>query len=235
MSIKSRPLSGTLPAIFFGVLLFAGTAQAQVVSRSKEIVVVTPASLPTSAQEPGIAFELYSDGGDGSAYLYIEQNQGARLLVLDVTDPAHVKMVRAVTLTVPGPFEFVRTLGGSTLLISFRNNLGMAVLELRKPKAPALKVVPGLQHTGHTESLGDSAFLIVDERNMDAPAIPRDYRVVDTSNPADPFVLFTVKQVIAQLSRNETGTTFLLGCDGLTIIRRPQVEDKYKSQQSYSN
>ena len=30
-----------------------------VVYRSKDVVVVTPASLPTLAQEPGIAFQLY--------------------------------------------------------------------------------------------------------------------------------------------------------------------------------
>ena len=206
-----------------------------VVSRSKDVVVVTPASLPTLAQEPGIAFQLYSERSDGSVYLYIEQKQGERLLVLDVTNPAHIKMVRAVTLTVPGPFEFVQTLGSSSLLINYHNNLGMAVLDLRKPKAPVIRAVPGLQHPGHSESLGDSTLLIVDQPRMDASAIPRDYQVVDTSNPADPFLLFTVKQVNATLSRNETGTTFLLGHDGLTIIRRLQVEDQFQSEQRYTN
>ncbi len=228
-----RQFSRTLSVILFGVLVFAGATQAQVVSRSKEIVVVTPTSLPTLAQEPGIAFQLYSEAGDGSAYLYIEQNQGERLLVLDVTDPAHVKMVGAVTLTVPGPFEFVRTIGSSAFLISFRNNLGGAVLDLRKPKAPTLKAVPNLHDVGRSEPIGDSAFLIPDGGNMDRLAAPRDYQVLDTSNPADPSLLFTVKQVTSKLERNETGTTFLLGHDGLTIIRRPQVEYRYKSEQGY--
>jgi hypothetical protein len=39
--------------------------------------------------------------------------------------------------------------------------------------------------------------------------------------------------VTSKLERNETGTTFLLGHDGLTIIRRPQVEYRYKSEQGY--
>jgi LVIVD repeat len=195
----------------------------------------THASLPTLAQEPGIAFQLYSERSDGSVYLYIEQNQGARLLVLDVTNPAHIKMVREVTLTAQGPFEFVRALGSSSLLINYHNKLGMAVLDLRKPKAPVIRAVPGLQHPGYSESLGDSTLLIVDQPRMDSPAIPRDYQVVDTSNPADPFLLFTVKQVNATLSRNETGTTFLLGHDGLTIIRRPQVEDQFQTEQRYTN
>jgi hypothetical protein len=211
------------------------TRSQAVVFRSKDVVIVTPASLPKFAQEPGIAFQLYSERSDGSVFLYIEQNQGERLLVLDVTNSAHVKMVRTVTLAVPGPFEFVRTLGSSALLINYHNNLGMAVLDLRKPRVPVLKAVPGLKCPGYSESLGDSTLLIVDQPRIDSPAIPRDYRVVDTSNPVDPFLLFTVKQVNATLSRNETGTTFLLGHDGLTIIRRPQVEDQYQSEQSYTN
>ena len=228
-------------ALTMVMLLATVSASAQapqthaVVSRSNDVVVITPASLPTHAQEPGIAFQLYSERSDGSVYLYIEQDQGARLLVLDVTDPARVKMVREVALTVPGPFEFVRTLESSSLLIKYHNNLGMAVLDLRKPKAPVIRAVPGLQHPGYSESLGDSTLLIVDQPRMDSPSIPRDYQVVDTSNPADPFLLFTIKQVNATLSRNETGTTFFLGHDGLTIIRRPQLEDQFQSEQRYTN
>jgi hypothetical protein len=30
--------------------------------------------------------------------------------VLDVTDPAHIKQVNAIPLSVPGPFDFVRTI-----------------------------------------------------------------------------------------------------------------------------
>ena len=95
--------------------------------------------------------------------------------------------------------------------------------------------MPGLQHAGYSESLGDSTLLIVDQLRFDSPAIARDYQVVDTSNPADPFLLYTVKQVNATLSRNETGTTFLLGHDGLTIIRRPQVEDQFQTEQRFTN
>jgi hypothetical protein len=36
-----------------------------------------------------------------------------------------------------------------------------------------------------------------------------------------------VKQVSGETARDETGTTFLLGSDGLTVIRHPQVEEKY--------
>jgi len=235
MSIKSRLFNGALAAASVGYLLLGNIAVAQIESRSKEIVVVKPISLPELVQQRGTAFQLYSGDGDSNTYLYIEQHQGERLLVLNVTDPGHLKMVDAVTLTVPGPFEFVGMLGDSAFLVRFRNNAGLAVLDLRKPKAPVLKPLSGLQNPGRIESLGHSAFLMVNEGQLDAPPIPRDYQVVDTSNPVDPTLLFTVKQVTANISRDETGTIFLLGSEGLTIIRRPRVEEKYRSGQSYTN
>jgi len=232
---SSRQFSGALSAILFGVLVLAGAAQAQVASRSKEIVIVKPASLPTPAQEPGIAMQLYSEAGGGNAYLYIEQNQGQHLLVLDVTDPVNVRMVGDVNLAVPGPFDFVGTSGRSALLISFRDNSGMAALDLRKPRTPTLKAAPNMQAPVYSEPLDGSVFLFAGHRTMEAPAIARNYRVVDLSNPAEPSLLWTAKQVIATLSREETGTTFLLGSDGLTIIRRPQIEEQYRYERAFTN
>jgi hypothetical protein len=239
MTIMSRLFAGTVAATFATTFLSAVPgaclAESEVVSHSKNIVVELPASLPELARRHGIAEQVYSESSDGSCYLYIEQHQGERLLVLNVTDPARVKQVNAVPLAVPGPFDFVRILGGSAYLIRFRNNLGMAVLDLRKPKTPVLKIAGALEYPGQTESIGNSAFLMVSDHQMNAPGIPRDYQVVDTSNPEDTSLLFTVKQVNCEIARDETGTTFLLGSDGLTIIRRPRAEERYKQAQSYTN
>jgi hypothetical protein len=204
----------------------------QIVNHSNTIVVVPPGGLPALAQQQGIAFHLYSESGDGSRYLYIEQQQGVQLLVLDVTDPARIRMVANVRLTVSGPFDFVRTLGESALLISFRNRPGNAVLDLQNPRAPTLKAVRTLRDAGPTEALGDSAFMMIDQRRAAVAMPPRDYEVVDSSNPADPALLYTVKQVTSEIECDATGTTFLLGSDGLTIIRRPQVELSYKLAES---
>jgi hypothetical protein len=210
-------------------------AEAQVISHSKDVVVVLPASLPELAHRHGIAFQLYSGSGDGSCYLYIEQHQGARLLVLNVTDPGHVILTKAVPLTVPGPFDFVRMVGTSAYLVRFRNEQGIGVLDLRKPKDPVLKMIDNLQLLGRTESLDGTAFLATEGQAMSDSEVPQDYQVVDTSNPANPSVLFTVKKVSGEIARDETGTTFLLGADGLTIIRRPRVEEQYKTAESYTN
>jgi hypothetical protein len=210
-------------------------AEAQVQSHSKNIVVVLPTSLPELARRPGIAFQLYSGSGDGKCYLYIEQHHGQRLLVLDVTDPAHIKQVNAISLSVPGPYEFVQTLANSTFLIRFGNHGGIAMIDLGKPNSPVLKGTSALYFPGPVEPMGRSGFLMAREPEFGSPATPRDYEVVDSSNPAGPSLLCTVKQVNAKIDRSETGTIFLLGSEGLTVIRRPQTEDRYKTDQSYTN
>ncbi len=231
MNIASPLFHRTIAGLLLSSAVLFGTATAEVVSHSKNIVIEQPANLPDLAQRPGVALHLYCDSGDGRAYLYIEQQSGKRLVVLDVTDPARVRMVRTVQLSVPGPFDFVQPLRSSAVLARFRNNMGEAVLDLRNARMPVLRIVDGQQYSGSTEPLGDSALLMVNDIRLTSQAAPRDYHVVDTTNPASPFLLYTAKQVNSILTRNATGTTFLLGSDGLTIIRRPRIEDKYWLEQ----
>lgn len=230
MKTKPAIYSIAIAATFLSSALLVSTAKAEIISHSKDIIIEQPADLPEPAQLPGIDFQLYS-GSNGSTYLYIEQHNGDRLLILDVTDPAETKLVKVVSVNVPGPYDLVRPLGNSAMLVRFRNNKGVAVLDLRNPKTPALKSVSGLQYPGHTEALGETGLLMVNERDMDRQATPRDYQVVDTSNPSHPVLLDTVKLVNSKITRDDTGTTFLLGSEGLTIIRRQRVESAYKVQQ----
>ena len=46
-----------------------------------------------------------------------------------------------------------------------------------------------------------------------------------------PTTLATIKQVKHKVVNEETGTTYLLGSDGLTVVRRPPIENDYKTQQ----
>ena len=57
---------------------------------SSNLIVVPPTDLPELARQTGDAMLLH-DTIDGRALLYIEQNQGSRLAILDVTDPGHVR------------------------------------------------------------------------------------------------------------------------------------------------
>lgn len=211
-------------------LFLAVQAHAEVRSKTNDLIVVQPKDLPEQAQIPGNSFFLYSDSA-GSTYLYVEQQQGAQLTAFDVTDPSKIKVVASTPITGPGAFDFVRPLGRHGELVRFRDNKSVAVLDLHRVKSPMLHTINGLSEGGATEELGESGFLMVNEPYNYVRATPRDYQVVDISSPTEPTLLATVAQVRHKLVKNDTGTTFLLGSEGLTVIRRPRVEDEYKVHQ----
>ncbi|MGA2649471.1 MAG: hypothetical protein ABSF28_03060 [Terracidiphilus sp.] len=68
------------------------------------------------------------------------------------------------------------------------------------------------------------------------PGVPvaRDYRIVDTSNPD--AATSGHRETSEEEAWNESmGTTYLLGKDGLTMIRRPAMEDTERLQSSSAN
>src|SRR5258705_5072454 len=85
------------------------TAEAEIHSRSKELVVMEARDLPEQAQTPGNSLFLHSDNA-GSTYLYVEQQQGARLSVFDVTHPARIDQVLSTALPAEAAFDHVRPL-----------------------------------------------------------------------------------------------------------------------------
>ncbi|WP_353070929.1 hypothetical protein [Tunturiibacter gelidiferens] len=209
-------------------LISVSAVHAEVRSKSNDIIVLQPTDLPEQAQTPGNSFFLYSDN-DGSTYLYIEQQQGARLTTFNVTDPSKIKFVSSTMLTSPVPFDFVRPVGGRAELIRFRDGKGVAVLDLHTAIKPTVKIISGLSESGSTEPLGEQAFMLISEPYNYIRAIPRDYQVIDISSPSDPLLVTTVKEVKHRVVNGDTGTTFLLGSGGLTVIRRLSVENDYKT------
>ena len=224
-TIKSTLALGLVVAATF----LTSTAQAKIHSKSKQLVVMEPRDLPEQAQLPGNALFLHSDNA-GSTYLYVEQQHGARLSVFDVTDPARIKLVVSTRLAAEGAFDFVRPLGNNAELVHFRDGQKEAVLDLRKAKRPVFRAIPTVTDLGPAESLGESGLLATSQPYKYVPAIGRDYRVVDISSSA-PAPLATVEDVRHRVTNNETGTTFLLGPNGLTVIRRLRVENDYKIHQ----
>lgn len=75
---------------------------AQITSQSKDMVVLLPHDLPEIAQSAGQSMALHALG-NGSSYLYIEQQQFGRLAILDVTDPVHLKAVGVARLDIDAP------------------------------------------------------------------------------------------------------------------------------------
>jgi hypothetical protein len=217
----------TLTAV--AAFTLTGNAEARNHSSNK-IILMRPTDLPELARGTGEAMLLHATG-DGRTFLYIEQNEGARLAVFDVTDPAEIKVETAAPLNAPGSFDFVSSLGDDAERVRFRNGQGEAVLNLHKAKAPTLNTIQGLDLHGSTQRLGDDGRIVVDGRNLQSDATDPHYQLVDISNPLDPHPVADVMQVRAELTNDETGTTFLLTADGLYVVRRTAVEGEYSIHQ----
>jgi hypothetical protein len=181
---------------------------------------VPPTELPVLARQGGEAM-LLSDAVDGRTLLYIEQNEGSRLAILDVTDPSHIKGAGSVQLDASGPFDFISPVGNQGELVRFRQRNEDAVLDLRN-KIPSLKAVQGLTLTGPVTQLGNDGFTVSGR----TPELQRawDYQVVETANSRELNRVYDVRQVREQLTKADTGTTFLLTEKGLYVIRRPAIE-----------
>ena len=223
--IKSRLALGLVVA----AAVLTSTAEAEIHSKSKELVVMEARDLPEQAQTPGNSLFLHSDNA-GRTYLYVEQQQGARLSIFDVTDPARIKLVVSTPLAAQGTFDFVRPLGNNAELVYFRDGQKEAVLDLRNARRPVLRMIPATTNLGTAEPLGERALLATDQPHQYVPAVGHNYQVVDLAASA-PTQLATVQDVRHQVTNNATGTTFLLGPNGLTVVRRLSVENNYKEQQ----
>jgi hypothetical protein len=186
---------------------------------SGKLILVPPTDLPATARQTGESMLLYGTPDD-KTHLYIEHSQGAGLSIFDVTDPSHIKDEGSVQLTARGPFDFVLSLGEQAELVRFRRDQGYAVLDLHKVKGPALKEVQGLTLKGPTTALGGDGVIVTSPADADGQPI-RDYQVLDTTNAQEGNRVFDVKGVREEITKNDTGTTFLLAEGGLYVVRRP--------------
>lgn len=206
------------------------SVQANASVRSKTIIVDLPSDLPEMAQRSSEAIYLYETGG-GKTLLYLEQDQGRTLGVLDVTDPGAIRAIAQVSIPAKSPYDFVGNLKDSAVLIHYRDHSGFAVINLKKYKQPVLAEAPQFQHPAQAEPLGYDGLLLASSTHPVYQAEDPRYQVIDVFNPSKPAVLATVEGVKQRLERAETGTLFLLSNNGLTIVRRPSVEEEYKIEQ----
>jgi hypothetical protein len=203
------------------------TASAVQANSYGNIVVLTPTVLPEFARQPGEAM-LLRETNDGRAILYVEQQQGARLAIFDVTDPAHIKGEGTVQLGSDGTFDFVSAIGGKQELIEYRQDHRDAVLDFQTEAIPNLKSVQGLTLRGPVTPLGNAGFVVAGD-DMNSPSA-QNYQVVDsTSSPVLNTVL-DLKRVGETISKADTGTIFFLSQEGLFVVRRPAVEMEKKQR-----
>src|SRR5579872_5719068 len=130
-------------------LLLTVPVQAEIKSHSGNQIVVEPADLPEMARAPGQSLFLFKVAG-GDTYLYVEQQNGARLAIFDVTDPAKIKTAASIPVDATGAFDFVRYLNDRAELVRFRDSGHLAELDLREPKSPTLKITNTLSEPAHT-------------------------------------------------------------------------------------
>jgi hypothetical protein len=170
-------------------------------------------------------------------FLYLEQDQGRTLGILDVTDLGAIRAAGQVSLLVKSPYDFVVPLQDSAALVRYRDHLGFAIIDFRKPKKPVLTEAPEFQQLAYAETLGNDGLVFSRTVASEARVEDPQYKVVDVSvsdvsNPSEPAAIAAVEGVRQRLDRIETGTLFMLGNAGLTVVRRPAAEEEYKRQSS---
>jgi hypothetical protein len=225
-NIAGRPSKLLRRAVIAIVATGTVAAPAAYARPSSNLIVVPPSDLPELAQQTGEAMLLHGTV-DGRTLLCIEQNQGTRLAIFDVTDPARVKGEGSVQINAPGPFDFVSILGNGAEVVRFRQGQGSAVLDLHKVTLPTLTRVQGLTLQGTTKTLGDDGFTVTSQPDSIGGST-RDVQVVDSASLGDPNHVLDVKEVREELTKPDTGTTFLLTQIGLYEIRRPVEEREHE-------
>ena len=101
--------------LFVPVILAAMTIAFQPTAHAKRhkakgAVVVNVGKLPPASLRPPEAIFLHTSNCD-STYLYIGQNQGKDLVVLDVTDPSRIRLKVEAKLDASAPFDFKQRIG----------------------------------------------------------------------------------------------------------------------------
>ena len=231
--MKMGPVSGLIAAV-----LVAGSAYAYGSTRAPQgnIAVESPAHAAGLAL-PGAEAIYLHDTGDGRTLLYIEAQGGGSLSIVDVTDPASVRMLALVPIAARGSFDFMGPADYYSVIIRYRNGAGMALLNLKKDTRPALSEgTAEMLHARSAETLDQNALLLTVGASMAPPSFAtRTYSVLDTSNPSRPSLLATIPAVKQRLSNPYTGTLFLLNREGVTMVRSLSTEAAFAESLRSSN
>jgi hypothetical protein len=196
------------------------------------LIVEQPANLPEAVQKKGDAMYFYRD--NVNSYLYVEQEGGKRLVVLDITDPDRTKVVSQIDSFADAQYDFVHPVGDRAVLVRFKgaeSHAAYAELDLRKAKKPTLRTLDAVPAQAHLDRITDTAYFVKQGKALLHTAEnPDDVQLVDLG-PKDAGMLTTIHGVNAQFNDTEQGRFFLLANDGLWIIRQPAVEEQYRLSQ----
>ena len=191
----------------------------------QNIVIESPAQSPVLAQAGAEA--IYLRGlADGRTMLYVENQGGRSLYILDVTHPAAIQFAGHAEIASTAPFDFVSDLPAGAL-IRYRSGCGFAIIDFKNWAHPRLVQSVEFSRAGSAETVGSDELLLSSGAAAPAyQAIVKDYVVVDTSTLSRPNTLATIPSVKQRMQRPETGTTFLLNPAGITVVRRLSAEKR---------
>jgi hypothetical protein len=222
---------GIFKIFIAAVAAIAVVAPTKATIKSKAIVIETPSDLPELARVPTEAMFLYQTH-EAQVILYLEQDQGRKLGILDVTDPANVKAVGQISINAPALYDFVQYLGSGRTLIHYRNHTGFAVLNFKDYKMPVLTAEPEYLHPATAEPDGSSGLLLVSPGSSAStapkPAQEKEYEVFSVSSGSGAAPLATIQNVIQRVDRAGTGTIFLLTDQGVTEVRYLAAEREHQ-------
>jgi hypothetical protein len=200
--------------IFFSLTFAARPNICEAQSIAGDLVVVPATKLPQEARREGQAMDLHLVT-PSTLYLYVEREEGQQIAIFDVSDPQKIKFKRVVQLEAPAPFDFVQPAGQSLEMIRYRDGRGIAVLDLSKPKNPVLKAV------GDPASQCYIVPVEIAQISPRTPAVSHDYQII---KPSARESIATIRGVVQQQTDEGNAATYLLGADGLTVIRNVKSE-----------
>ena len=197
---------------------------------SKTVIVESPSAHPELAQADGEALYLHARG-DGRTFLLVEGIGGKTISILDVTNPAQIHGIARANVSATGPFDFVKSLDDRAILISYRDQTGLAVLDLKKFDRPIVTQISSDTRAIPTQTVDDSGALLQASahRALASETGALDFQVIDTSAPLRPEVVAIVPGVKQTLLKSDTGTLFLLSSRGVTVIRHPRAEREHEA------
>ncbi|MGB8480444.1 MAG: hypothetical protein WCE63_16680 [Acidobacteriaceae bacterium] len=226
-----------LTAMVLGVGTLASSAA--VGQHSKTIAVESPDALRVLAYKNPAAMYLY-DTNDGRTLLYVEAKDGRALTTLDVSDPSDIRRIAQTNISAPSAFDFVQDIGEQAALIRYRDGSGIALLSFKHYKRPTLMAAQAFEKGAVSKPLGATGLLLTSlpAGNQDASRPlpePRNFKVMDATNPVQPVLLATINGVLQMRSKDDSGTLFFLNRDGITVVRRLRVEQEHQADLNMEN
>ncbi len=210
----------------FGLLLLGVLTFTQLSVGAKRVPppnleVVASSALPPQALLPAQDLLLYSNHFT-HAWLYLEQEHGARLIVLNVSEPSKIRLAADIPTGLQKPYDLVLVRHKHYAIVRFRDGSGQMLLNLSHPRAPKLVPAPA-----------NLPVATLPQGNWESPDIElrtvggiagegQDIQVIEPG--ATPKLIANISHVTRQTYRQETGTLFLLGDHRLTIVRTHSTE-----------